>query len=347
VSARARGGPLVRGIALLALGAAGAIAQGNPPNVVGRVVSIEGTAVSDIEVRVEGTQLTARTDRAGRFAFSDVPQGVHEIVARGIGYLPSRLAVRVPDETAAVTLTLLPAPRALDTVSVRARVRVLSGIVVDEENHPVPGAIIELATGDRASFTTDEGGWFTFTSVRAGSVVFRVRKEGFYSATQAVRLDDWRGLVVHLEALPPGLSESRKLDESGFGNSAIAAWKDATLRLAMRGSRAVVVPEEELRPYTGMTLGEAIRLTRSGASLAIDLQWVGSNICVLLDGRRAVGNTTLDSWRAGEVEMVELYPPGTEPSRTVARYLSMAGCRTVIPPAGRVRGPFYAVIWTK
>jgi hypothetical protein len=96
-----------------------------------------------------------------------------------------------------------------------------------------------------------------------------------------------------------------------------------------------------------MSLGDAIRRTKNGATIAFDLQNAAGMVCVLQDGRKIVGSTTLDGWRAADVEMVELYPPGTEASGTVARYMRGAGCRAAPSPGTRSRGPFYAVLWMK
>jgi hypothetical protein len=160
-------------------------------------------------------------------------------------------------------------------------------------------------------------------------------------------MNEWRGVVVHLDSLDPKYGATRRAEAAGTSNNALSALRDAGMRISMRGSRAIVVSEEELAPFADMSLGEAIRRTKVGASIAFEMQSASGAFCVLLDGRRAVGSTTLDAWRASDVEMVELYPPGTESSGTVARYLRAAGCRSIMPMSGRVRGPFYAVLWTK
>jgi hypothetical protein len=317
------------------------------PNITGRVTVVGGIPVAGIEVLLDGTALSARTDTRGAFAFAGAPGGLQELVFRGIGYLPTRLSIRVPESSLDVKVIILPAPALLDTVKIRERINVLSGVVVDEHDRPVPGATIEVITGDRQTLTTGDDGWFILTSVRDGVVVFRTRKEGYYLTNTAIRMHEWRGVVVHIETLDAKLSETRRAEASGTSNNAAVAWHDTSLRLSIKGSRAIVLSEEELAPFADMSLGEAIRRTKAGASLVFDLQIASGAVCVLLDGRRAVGSTTLDAWRTADVEMVELYPPGTEPSNTVARYLRGAGCRTIATTGLRARGPFYAVLWMK
>ena len=317
------------------------------PNIVGRVTSVGGNPIAGIEVKLEGTALSARTDTRGAFAMIGAPGGVQDLVFRGIGYLPARTAVRVPDRSLSVAVTMLPAPSMLDTVTVRERINVLSGVVVDEHDKPVPNATIEVITGDKQTLMTGEDGWFILTSVRDGVVVFRTTKDGYYLTNTAVRMHEWRGVVVHIESLDPKLSAGRQADAAGKSNNSVTAWRDAAFRISMRGLRAAVITDEELAPFSDMSLGEAIRWTKAGAALAFDIQNARGQICVLLDGRRAVGSTSLDTWRAADVEMLELYPPGSEPSGTAARYLRAAGCRTSPSPGMRTRGPFYAVIWMK
>lgn len=336
-------------VAALALRASTAGAQDTTitPNIVGKVTAVGGIPVAGIEVFLEGTKFTTRTDTRGAFAILGAPKGVQDLVFRGIGYLPARASVRVPERSLNISVTMLPAPSMLDTVKVRARINVLSGVVVDEHDKPVPGATIDVITGDKRTLTTGDDGWFILTAVRDGSVVFRTMKEGYYATTTAVQMHEWRGIVVHIEMLDPKLSATRRAEAAGEANTVLAAWHDATLRMSMRAPRAVVISEEELAPFSDMALGEALKWTKGGASLAFDLQNASNQICVLQDGRRAVGSTTLNSWRAADVEMVELYPPRSEPSGTVARYLRAAGCRASSTGGLRTRGPFYAVLWMK
>lgn len=317
------------------------------PNVIGKVTTVTGVPVAGIEVSVDGTNLKTRTDTRGSFAFVGAPAGTQELVLRGIGYMPARKPIRVPERSMDITVQMLSAPSILDTVKVQERINVLSGIVVDEHDQPVAGATIEVISGEKKTVTTGEDGWFILTSVREGVTVFRTRKPGYYAVNTAVPMHEWRGVVVHIETLDDKLSSLRKADASGEAPIAQAAWKDTEMRMSMKGSRAVIISEEELAPFADFSLGEAIRHTKAGATLAFDLQNAQGQICVLLDGRRAVGSTTLDGWRAADVEMVELYPPGSEASGTAARYLRTAGCRNSPNPGMRSRGPFYAVLWMR
>ncbi|HEY4657884.1 MAG TPA: carboxypeptidase-like regulatory domain-containing protein, partial [Gemmatimonadaceae bacterium] len=237
----------------------------------------------------------------------------------------------------------------LDTVRVVAQLHVLAGVVLDDKYRPIAGAIVDLIGSTHAETATDSGGSFVFTSVKGGKVVVRARKPEYEMGMHSVNLEDWRGLVLLLEPLERNLRPSKRAEYSGFGNAVEFTWKETQQRLAVtHGARAVIVTREELAPLGAMTLGQALRYTRSGALLAADLQYAGANFCVIEDGRVFVGPTTLDLYRAGDVAFVELYPPGTESSGSLVHYTRGGGCRVLrLPGRTRTSGVFYAVIWMR
>jgi len=327
-----------------ALAAAGA--QETAPNLRGKVISISGNPIDGVEVRVEGSALTTRTGRDGAFAFVNAPKGSQVLQLRLLGYLPAKSLVRVPNVDIP-EITMLPTPRNLDTVRVTASLNVLAGVVVDDRNRPIPGASVEMLSGKNTTATTDSSGWFTFTSVRSGTVLVRARKLGFLPVTTSLRLEDWRGVVIHLETIDDKMSASKLEDASGFGNTSTFAWRETQQRMAMKGSRAIVIPREELAPFDDYPLGEAIPRTSTGSSETSELNAASTNICVLLNGKTMVGPSSLGNFRTEDVEFVELYPPGTETSGTVVGYLRNAGCRRVSVPGSFVVGVFYAVVWLR
>jgi hypothetical protein len=313
-------------------------------NLRGKVQSVAGTPIEGVEVRIEGSTKVTRSDTRGNFAFVNAPKGPQTLLFRLLGYLPAKSPVRVPT-TEPVEVAMLATPRNLDTVKVIASLNVLAGVVVDPKDRPIPGATVEMLNG--TSTTTDSSGWFTFTSVKSGSVLVRARKLGFAPVTTTIRLEDWRGLVIHLEALDYNLTGSRLEDASGFGNTNAFVWTETQQRLSQRGAHAIVIPREELALYDDYPLGQAITRTKTGAAEASDLNAAGGNVCVLLNGKNTVGPSTLQNFRTAEVEFVELYPPGTELSGSVQRYLRASGCRPVRTPGSFNVGVFYAVVWLR
>jgi hypothetical protein len=55
-----------------------------------------------------------------------------------------------------------------------------------------------------------------------------------------------------------------------------------------------------------------------------------------------VGQVSLDTYDAEDVEFVELYPSGSPPPRSVAAHMQIAGCSR-----GVDGGTFYAVVWMR
>ena len=202
-----------------------------------------------------------------------------------------------------------------------------------------------MLSGANISTTTDSSGWFTFTSVKNGTVLVRARKLGFTPLTTSLYLEDWRGVVLHLDPVDYKLTGAKLEDASGFGNQAAFVWTETKQRITTRGTHAIIIPREELAPFDDYPLDQAIKRTKTGSTEAADLNAAGGNICVLLNGKNTVGPSTLSNFRTDDVEFVELYPPGTETSGSAARYLRAAGCRRVQTPGSFAGGVFYAVVW--
>ncbi len=325
----------------VALAAAGAQ---DSLNLRGIVRSVSGNPIEGVEVRIEGTSMVTRSRPDGSFAFLKAPKGPQVLAFRLVGYLPAKAATRVPTKEPE-EISMLPTPHNLDTVRVVASLNVLAGVVVDHKDRPIPGATVEMLAGSSTNATTDANGWFTFTSVKNGTVLVRARMLGYAPLTTSIRLEDWRGLVIHLEPLDTKVTGGKLEDLSGFGNQSQFVWKETQQRLAMRGSRAIVIPREELAPFDDYPLADAILRTPTGMTETPDINSARGQFCVLLNGKNTVGNSTLGNFRTEEVEAVELYPPGTEMSGSVVRYMRSSGCRRV--RTAYAEGMFYAVVWLR
>ncbi|HTR78741.1 MAG TPA: carboxypeptidase regulatory-like domain-containing protein, partial [Gemmatimonadaceae bacterium] len=317
---------------ILAIAAAGAQDASNAPNLTGTVQTVAGTPIAGVEVRIQGSSLTARSDTRGRFSFVKAPTGPQLLMFRLVGYLPTTAEMRVPTKDAD-PVTMLQLPHNLDTVRVVASVNILAGVVVDDKDRPIPGATVDMLSGANSSTTTDSSGWFTFRSVRDGTVLVRARKLGFTPATTSLALGDWRGIVIHMEPLDYNLKGADLENASGLGNVAAFTWTETKQRITTRGMHAIIVPREELAPFDDYPLDQAIKRTKTGSAEAADLNSAGGDICVLLNGKNTVGPSTLANFRTSDVEFVELYPPGTETSGSAARYLRSSGCRRVQAPS--------------
>src|SRR6056297_1982964 len=69
-------------------------AQHNDANVFGDVQS-EGEHIPFATVYVEGTTIGTSTDQTGHYMLIDLPEGHHVLVAKAVGYKPSRREVEV------------------------------------------------------------------------------------------------------------------------------------------------------------------------------------------------------------------------------------------------------------
>jgi hypothetical protein len=318
----------------------------NTANLAGRVVTATGAPLAGVDVRIEGTRSAAQTDDSGMYRFMNAPVGVQMLRFRRIGYLPGAVAVNVPSTTDSVPFMMVASRNVLDTIKVRAHIYDVGGVVVDEKNRPIPGAAVDVIGGSaRTADTTDATGWFTFRDVKLGPLIIKARKPGFAETTYSLDVEDSRGIVLHMQAIPRDLSESKATEFSGFGNDEQYAWNETKQRIAERDARSTIVSREQLAAFSGKSLGEAIRMLDVGSTVRAGLAASNDQVCVLEDGYLWVGYTTLDAFAADAVDFVELYPPGTETSGTVQRYLRNAGCRSSGVRPGR--GPFYAVIWRR
>ena len=357
------------GIALLLASVASRAEAQQPaivlPPLIGHVQAIDGTPIAEAEVKVVDVRSGAgRSDTRGAFSIANVPKGIHTLSVRRLGYLPATATVELPQKNDSLTIVLVPTRAELDTVTVNARINVLAGVVVDERDRPIAGALVDLGSSSAGAKTTGEDGWFTFTAVKSGPTIVHVLKEGYIGTMQSVQLQEWRGLVVRMSRIDQSLSANKQEILSGLGNSAQERWIATQTRLARRALPAVVITREELAPFGDLTLGEAILRTASGAQVVNIMQQNHSSACVLINGDRMIGQSSLDSYDTEDVEFVELYPPGTEVTGSVAKYLGIAGCSTArrgggggsrngrnraatAPVESTGGGAFYAVIWLK
>lgn len=307
------------------------------PNLRGHVITPGGTPLPDVEVHLEGKPATTRTDAAGAFALLSATNGYQNLEFRRIGYLPSTVSLKLPDASDTIRVMMVPVPPTLDTVQVTARMNVIAGIVLDLHNRPVPGAMVDMIGVKSAQTTSDDGGWFTFASVRSGVVVVRARKEGYVMATYSLPLEDWRGLVLHMDSMDANPRSARRADLSGIGGAVENTWLQTRQRMSRREVNTAVVTREDLAPLAEMNLGEAVRHTAAGASLAVDLGYAATTICIIEDGWKLIGSTSLDMYDTNDVDWVELYPPGT------------AGGLTRLAPGGACNATrsYFAVVWLR
>ena len=122
----------------------------------------------------------------------------------------------------------------------------LAGVVVDEHDRPIAGALVDLGSASAGTRTTGDDGWFTFTAVKSGPTIIHVLKEGYIGTMQSVQLQEWRGVVVRMNKIDASLSANKQGILSGLGNSAQQVWVETQTRQVRRAFPAVVITREEL-----------------------------------------------------------------------------------------------------
>jgi hypothetical protein len=113
---------LIGGRAATAVTAANVSSAGSS-TITGRVLDKDGRPVSDAQISVDGTGISALTDSLGSFVAARVPAGSWVVAARRIGFRPSETTVNLgPRRTEQVTFRLEPIGASLATVVVTSDV---------------------------------------------------------------------------------------------------------------------------------------------------------------------------------------------------------------------------------
>lgn len=104
----------------------GIVPQSGAVTVTGRVVTSDGSPVSDARVYIPGAGAVTRTDANGYYNLTGVPDGPQEVVIRRRGYAPTRVEAKFSTkardrERNRVNVTLLTQPEAATLASQQAR----------------------------------------------------------------------------------------------------------------------------------------------------------------------------------------------------------------------------------
>lgn len=320
-----------------------------------------GVPVVGAVVTVEGSARQSRSNEEGRFAMTRVPVGIQEISIRRIGYRPTRAQIPVgADSATMVSVTLIAEPQRLAGVAIEEQLlNQLGGVVVDDGFRPVAGATVDIV-GLRRGMRTDADGRFVFVDLAPGNYLIEVRADGYAQSRRAVQM------VARIERdLAIRLRPAESAEMSMEFLRVVA--EEADRRKAMAGARATFVGAAELARWENAPLGVALLASSGGIAMrelaqrgrggrlsrqptSIDPRGSqgrsgsgsgGVMGCVLIDGFETNGSDMLGFLRASEVELVEIFPEGSENSRTLCgRFPPSSGCSCPPEPAG-------IVIWLK
>lgn len=279
--------------------------QLRPGLLVGRVVDAEGASVGEAVIRAtQGSRtLVAYAEKDGDFRIGGLGEGVWTIAVRRLGFRPVAVNVEMPAQGLRRNFTLEATATTLDPVLVAAKWSGVRGVVGDARHvTPLAAASVRILGSD-ASTGSDSLGNFALPLRGGRDVLLRVERAGFETRLVSARVpvDGYIELDVPLDT---ALRASR--DEG--------IMRDLDQRLKYATPRAVMVTREALEATEAVSLGTALSL--SAAVIRAGVQ-VNRRACVFVNGI-AKPEYPVDAIDAGDVEFVEVYPAGTDLTRTLA-----------------------------
>jgi hypothetical protein len=212
----------------------------------GKVVDQDGRAVENAVVELQGGSRRAMTLDDGRFAITNLPDGVYTLGVRRIGYEPATMRVGVRDSTAAVTIWLVAIPAQLDAIRIREKSLGLhySAVVLDQNSVPVAGAEVD-AIGVNDQLVTDSLGRVTVPKLGAGPLALRIRKMGYAAYFNSIRILAERADTIRMPRLAQSLAAVVVKEQSGYGSDEMA-YKELAQRARWKSPTAGMISREEL-----------------------------------------------------------------------------------------------------
>ncbi len=283
----------------------------------GKVVDQDGRAVENAAVELVAGTRRAITLDDGRFAISNIPEGVYTLSVRRIGYEPATMRVGVRDSTSTVTVWLVAIPAQLDAIRIREKSLGIhySGLVLDQNNVPVAGAEVS-AIGVNDKLVTDSLGHFTVPNIDRGTLALRIRKMGYAAYFNSIRILAERADTIRMARLAQSLAAVVVKEQSGYGSDEMA-YKELDQRMRWKSPTAGMVSREELAQQGNLNLCEAIPLTPSGNQRITIRKFdcPRTMFRVLLNGTECALRRLTD-FPADLIESIEYYPPRAEESYT-------------------------------
>lgn len=317
-------------------------------SVAGYVVDTDGRPLAGVPVVIPTAAARATTDAEGFFLLRGIASGRHQLFVRQIGFRPAVTDIDVEaDRTLNLRIDLRRLAVELDPVVVQAYVlNELSGLVTDVYERPIPGAVIEIV-GLGVKTETQDQGRFLLVDLAPGNYVLQIRALGYRVAQFGLRMLPQMERDLTFRLRTASLEDELQIPR------AVEVANEANRRLGLRGGRAVVIGREQLERHGSAPLGVAL----AGTEAALVFNQVGGS-CILLNGsepltigsasrqssRQSPGSGNLfnaGGWlgffRADEVALIELYPEGSENSRTLCgRFPPSSGCSCPPEPSGIV-----------
>ncbi len=298
-------------------------AQPTRPGILsGRVVDEAGAPLGGAVLRAsQGTRtILAYAQDDGDFRLGGLQAGVWTVSVRRLGHRPLAVTLTMPAAGLRRDFYLSPAAVALDPVLVAARWTGVRGIVGDARRlDPLAGASVRVLGSD-AAVGSDSLGQFAIALPGGRDVLLRVERAGYRTQIVSTHVPEASYLEIEV-----GLDTNPQAPRDYW------VWRDLDQRLKFATPRAAIVSREELERTDAVSLGDALPLTASVTRVGVQ---VSRRSCVFVNGVPRP-NFPVDAILAGDVEFVEVYPPGTDLTRTLALRWPRGGICGV--PEGNVR----------
>lgn len=336
---------------LLALFVCPALAQGQSRAVLtGIVRDPGGVPIANVRVTVVDPRRVAVTNEDGKFAMPKLPSGdTLRLYVGRIGYRPTQIALVLVPGSNELSVDLEPIAHQLDAIRTSVEQTGVFGVVGDTAYEVVAGARVHLTAGVLVARVTNELGQFAIDTVKPGANLLEVQKEGFkprlVSFTQPAK--GGTKLAIWMMPLPAGANPQ----SSDFENRTIAALFDFKSRARYRRMEAIIATREMLAKYgPGMRLSDAIDALPGAVTKGARAR----DFKVIFVDEMQSPDSTLDSFQADDVELVELYPPGSNAVTDALPYTKRRSYTSLsrMAPAGAggseiPAAPFVARIWLR
>jgi hypothetical protein len=279
----------------------------------GIVVDTAGNPIQDAEVTVPAIRARVFTHSGGIFRIDSVPIGTFQMRARKIGFAAQVRRFEIDSIGGFARFSLTPLVQGLPPMVSTAGRRGLSGTVLDQAMHAVPGASVR-ALGVRANARTDAEGKF-FLPVESGRYMVSIAKDSFTTKLISVFIPPDSGR--HVDAT---LTAGGRIKKEHYWNI-----EDLRERQAWRGPRdRILFTHEDLARMNIEWIYDAV----AGVGPRLEFTEPISRDCmVVVDGGPEIAN--LATLTIDEVESVEVYRKLTGSSSPT---VDIAAPQSKLPP---------------
>lgn len=344
--------------------------------IAGIVRDTSGAPLEGVRILVESLARQARSSAKGGFVLEGLPAGIHSLRFRKLGYAEAQANLSViADSAITIAVTMAAVAEQLDAIVIEATVlNQVTGLVTDMSGTPLAGVVVEVL-GLNRRLETNSDGRYVLLDLTPGNYMLQFRAPGFKVSQYGLRM------VAQIERdITTKLQPASSRDRMSVPVAAAVAL-EANRRQSLRGAQSMLLGRDELQQFDVAPLGDALRSSRAALLLdRVNASCVLLNgfeplstssaseqraaLTAVQESRRffgvrdtrfgtnpsadvqarsnaRAGGGWLNFFRANEVELLEIYTPGSDNSRTICgRFPPSSGCSC--PPE-----PSAIVIWLR